>query len=126
MRKTKHVAMAQRPDMRINCPIGKLVDGRIITPETCDTITQTRNTITRADRHTITQTRNTITQQTVLKISDALFRTDRYVVFKSDIPNTVDVYKIQPDKKLQLVACIMRDKEKYALGAAKKILLTKV
>lgn len=122
--KRKHDAMAQRPDIRINCPIGRLVDGRIIPTGNGDTITRAGNgdTITRANRHTITQIRDTIT----LKMSDALYREGNYAVFKSEIPNTVDVYEILPDKKLRQIASIMRDREKYALGAAKKFLLTKV
>ena len=125
MRKTKHAAMDQRPDIRLNCPIGKLVDGRIITPENRGTITQTRDTITRTDnRDTITsdKTRDTIT----LKLSDAIYRAGNYVVFKSEIPHTVDVFEIRPDKKLRPVGSFMRDADRYALGAAKKFLLTKV
>ena len=95
----KHAAMAQRPDIRINCPIGKLVGNRI-----CDTITQPKS----------------------LKASDAIYRAGNYLVFKSDIPHTVDVFEIRPDKKLRPVASFMRDADKYALGAAKRFLLTKV
>ena len=110
----KHAAMAQRPDIRINCPIGKLVGNRI-----CDTITRT-------NRDTITQNRDTITQPKSLKASDAIYRAGNYLVFKSDIPHTVDVFEIRPDKKLRPVASFMRDADKYALGAAKRFLLTKV
>lgn len=63
----------------------------------------------------------------VLSRANALYTVGKFMVFKSpDMPGVVDVYEIVDKGKIRQLASFLRENDKYALGAAKKYLLTKV
>lgn len=63
----------------------------------------------------------------VLSRANALYATERFMVFKSpDMPGVVDVYEIVADKKIRQIAAFYRQTDEQALQSAKNFLLTKV
>ena len=63
----------------------------------------------------------------VLSRANALYATERFMVFKApDMPGVVNVYEIIADKKIRQIAAFYRQTEEQALQSAKNFLLTKV
>lgn len=63
----------------------------------------------------------------VLSRANALYATERFMVFKApDMPGVVNVYEIVEDKKIRQIASFYRQTDEQALRSAKNFLLTKV
>lgn len=94
----KHAAMALRPTAETLTTLS--------TVKNCPTITHTEN-------------RDTITQPNVLKMSKALYREGKYIIFKSELPHVVDLFERVEDNKIKQIASFYRQSDEAALAAGK-------
>lgn len=73
------------------------------------------------------QTAVTSDKNAVLSRANALYATERFMVFKApDMPGVVNVYEIVANKKIRQIAGFYRQTDEQALRSAKNFLLTKV
>ena len=108
----KHAAMEQRPGIRVNCPIGKLVGDRI-----CDTITQTSDTITQ--KSAVLSHKPAVPSPKLKTAANVLYEENGLVLFKSELPHTVDLFERVDGNKIKQIASFYRQSDEAALAAGK-------